>query len=83
MKITAAVGFGQKRVEVSLAEAIDDSTDDYLSEGQLEQFSSKANNTAKLLGKLISALYENGKLTDKNIADMLSYRYQMENENEA
>ena len=80
MKLTIATGYVGKRTEVSIADAIEDSCDDYLSEGRLETVASKVDKTAKLFGQLVQALYENKQLTNKQIADMLSYRYQMEND---
>ena len=64
--------------KVSIAKAIEDTIDTSMSDGQIERVQDKVQEGAELIGKLVQALYENGHLTNAQIADMINYRYTIE-----
>lgn len=60
--------------EVSIADAIEGSVDGY-SEDQITLAGQRIDYMARVLGRIVEVLYEDGKLSDQDIRNMLSYKY--------
>lgn len=79
MKITRDHWGKAERIEVGLADAIEASMSEAsYGEGELERLRNHVDAQAKVIGVLVEALAEAGHLTEQAIANMLSYRYRIE-----
>lgn len=79
MKIIQHKNWTGRECEVSISDAIEGSVDDDgYSGGIAEMAHSKIVSTSKIIGKLVQSLYEHNLLTDDEVKDMLSWKYDVE-----
>ncbi len=78
MKIVQDKTTGRIPKEVSIATAIAGTIDTSFSEGSVERIVDRVRSCSDILCKLVQALHENKHLTDDQVADMLGYRYSVE-----
>lgn len=79
MKIIQHKNWTGRECEVSISDAIEGSVDDAgYSGGIAEMAHSKIVSASKIIGKLVQSLYERKLLTDDEVKDMLSWKYDVE-----
>lgn len=79
MKIIQNISWHGKECEVCIFTAIEGTISDAADEcGIAEMGNEKANKAAEILGKLIQALHRRNLLTDSEVADMIGWRYTVE-----
>lgn len=79
MKITRGHWDRSKpRIEVSIADAIEASAGHTNRDGEIERLREQIDNQAKMIGVLVEALANSGKLSRDDVSNMLSYQYTIE-----
>lgn len=78
MKITDTYGWRGDGKQYSLRDALDTTLTDSDTYGQLETLAREVSALQRMVATLVVALTENGKLTDRNLMNLLEGRFKVE-----